>query len=657
MASLYSPQVKSFNKGRSEISTGDYHRYGSAKSPIDSERGTHSMYDHASLPALNQSADGRQRRKANAILTFYQSLSWTLGFKEKYSLLLFIVFGGALLGFCLARAYMMNTRIMREQTTPGDFRWFDQKMYKTPYFWHIYTTIIGGFIVGAQFLPVIRRQYILLHRMNGYLVVLLLIPGNIAGSIVARRSFGGEINQQSAYYLLGIMITFSMLMGLINVKKDTRTHRRWMLSMAQPLPHYYQSGLQAYTGGVVYFASPILPRPMILIARAIITKIGSYWSVWRCDEVLYVLQSTESLSQLFPQCAASGTDPSNNTLSVAVHASNHEGDLGKSSAARLVHGMCLWISMIICVLGVEIYCRSAWMQTQTRTLNVLTRIFGLVSFQGSPSNETTSSLQKNSKEDGHVSISPRIPIFNARLFALSDRVNYIVGDIIVVWRAWILFPGNLKIKMLLVLCLIASCGVFINGGRVIAYELKNLDASVPATNVLILAMPLFFTNLVVTVLIGYKTWMYQQDIRKNLINTSGSGPRLQKILLLLIESGMIYCILWMLDGLLGFSSTSSSISTRVLGSAMPNLAGIYPNLIILIAMLEYTQPANLEETSLSQSLRFATSASESESTSSSGRVRLRDSSIRVGSRRAREGGWESDGTNVVTNSAVEEENC
>jgi len=55
--------------------------------------------------------------------------------------------------------------------------------------------------------------------------MILLIPGNIAGAIVSRHSFGGEVNQQIGYYLLGIMIVVSMLIGYSNVKKDTRKHR------------------------------------------------------------------------------------------------------------------------------------------------------------------------------------------------------------------------------------------------------------------------------------------------------------------------------------------------------------------------------------------------------------------------------------------------
>jgi hypothetical protein len=66
---------------------------------------------------------------------------------------------------------------------------------------------------------------------SGYGVSFCLIVGNISGSIIARRSFGGELNVQSGYYTLGIMVVFAGLMGLYNVKKDTRRHRKWMLRM------------------------------------------------------------------------------------------------------------------------------------------------------------------------------------------------------------------------------------------------------------------------------------------------------------------------------------------------------------------------------------------------------------------------------------------
>ncbi|KAF8826953.1 hypothetical protein HHX47_DHR5000573 [Lentinula edodes] len=257
--------------------------------------------------------------RQNRLLNVYQSLSWIFGFKEKFSLILFFVCGGALLGFCLARAYMMNGKIMREQTVPGEFRWFNLKTYRINYIIHIYLSIVGGILVGLQFLPTIRRKSVLWHRINGYTCIILLIIGNVSGGIISRRAFGGEINAQTAYYILAIMLIFSALMGYRNVKRNTRNHRKWMLR------------------SVVYFSVVITARLIMLASRLIISNIGTYYSLWRCDEVFFVLQDEDTLVQRFAQCASS--TPSDNGLYVPVHASVHEGKLGTASAVRVVQGM------------------------------------------------------------------------------------------------------------------------------------------------------------------------------------------------------------------------------------------------------------------------------------------------------------------------------
>ncbi|KAJ3779001.1 hypothetical protein FB446DRAFT_711779 [Lentinula raphanica] len=300
-----------------------------------------STYRDPSTYEPSKLVEGRSRigqDRQNRFLTFYRSLSWMVGFKEKYSLILFFVCGGALLGFCLARAYMMNGKIMRAQTVPGEFRWFNLNIYRINYIIHIYLSIVGGILVGLQFLPNIRRKSVLLHRINGYTCILLLIIGNVCGGIISRRSFGGEINAQSAYYILAIMLIFAALMGYYNVKRNTRAHRKWMLR------------------SVVYFSVVITARLIMMAARLIISNIGTYYSLWRCDEVFFVLKDANALVQQFPQCSSS--DPSNNGLYVAVHASIYEGKLGLAAAVRVVQGMALWIATIIHMALVEIYIRS-----------------------------------------------------------------------------------------------------------------------------------------------------------------------------------------------------------------------------------------------------------------------------------------------------------
>ncbi|KAJ6589624.1 hypothetical protein B0H19DRAFT_924030, partial [Mycena capillaripes] len=180
----------------------------------------------------------------------------------------------------------------------------------------------------------------------GYGVLTCLVVGNISGAIIGRRSFGGELNVQSGYYVLGLMIVFSGLIGISYVKRDTRRHRKWMLRM------------------VVYFSATISARLMMLAAARIITMIGTYYSIWRCDEVLNVLEDLQLVQSAYPQCVAAGNNLAQ--VSVAVHASTNEGPLYSASALRAVHGMALWIATLIHVVAVEFYIQKTEATNQVR---------------------------------------------------------------------------------------------------------------------------------------------------------------------------------------------------------------------------------------------------------------------------------------------------
>ncbi|KAJ7364730.1 hypothetical protein DFH08DRAFT_799044 [Mycena albidolilacea] len=234
----------------------------------------------------------------------------------------------------------------------GEWFWFNQPTYKVNLFIHIYlstckspslclpglTRAVGGIGAVFQFIPAIRRRKVIVHRLNGYSVLTCLIVGNICGGIVGRRSFGGELNVQSGYYVMGLLVVVAALLGIYYVKKDTRRHRRWMLRM------------------VVYFAATISARLIMLAAARIITIVDTYYSVWRCDEVLNLLTDMETVGDLYPQCAAAGTNAAH--IWVAVHSSTHGGPLNYASALRAVHGMALWISTIIHAVAVEFYVRA-----------------------------------------------------------------------------------------------------------------------------------------------------------------------------------------------------------------------------------------------------------------------------------------------------------
>ncbi|KAG7441523.1 uncharacterized protein BT62DRAFT_908001 [Guyanagaster necrorhizus] len=208
------------------------------------------------VPPPHAVTEPRQKFGASVYLT----TSSIVGFKERFSLLFFIIFGGALAGYCLHGARTMNFALMKKYSA-SEWFWFGKEPFKANYALHIYTAVIGGIFSLFQFLPAIRRHAILVHRLNGYFVLILLVPSNVCGAIIGYRAFGGEVNSQSVYYTLGILSAGCLIMGLSNVKKNTREHRKWMLR------------------GVVIFSVVITTRLMALAAEQIVTDIGNYYTV------------------------------------------------------------------------------------------------------------------------------------------------------------------------------------------------------------------------------------------------------------------------------------------------------------------------------------------------------------------------------------------
>jgi len=286
-----------------------------------------------------------KRSRCERFTDFYAAATWAFGFREKYSLALLLFFGGALIGFCLARSPMMSPARFREKTVAGEWFWYRQPLYKPSAFIHIYLSTISGIFSVLQFIPGIRRRAVIWHRINGYLTLALLIPSTICGAIMARRAYGGELNVQTAWYFLTLMIIFSALFGFMNVKKHTRKHRKWMLRT------------------VTYTAVPLTARLAVMSANRIINDIGTYYAIWRCDQMLFVLKSMDTLTQKFPPCAEAGNL---SNLYAAVRAGSHDSPLGPASSFRVTRGMVLWVSILIHMIGVEFYIRKTEHANQFR---------------------------------------------------------------------------------------------------------------------------------------------------------------------------------------------------------------------------------------------------------------------------------------------------
>lgn len=81
-----------------------------------------------------------------------------------------------------------------------------------------------------QFVPIIRHKLILFHRINGYIIITLVLISNAGALMIARRSFGGALGTQAAVGLLVIGTTVAIAMAYYNIKRlQIDQHRAWML--------------------------------------------------------------------------------------------------------------------------------------------------------------------------------------------------------------------------------------------------------------------------------------------------------------------------------------------------------------------------------------------------------------------------------------------
>jgi uncharacterized membrane protein len=171
---------------------------------------------------------------------FLERIYKPLGFTKVYNFVLFVLLVGALMGFTLARlSYFNLTGILCRpdgdpraitNATPGECYYLLRNPYMTGMIVHLAAILPASFLACFQFVPKIRHKVILIHRMNGYTIIVLSILATAGALVIARHSFGGGLDSQAAIGFLAIIFLLSNLMAYINVKRlQIEQHRAWML--------------------------------------------------------------------------------------------------------------------------------------------------------------------------------------------------------------------------------------------------------------------------------------------------------------------------------------------------------------------------------------------------------------------------------------------
>ncbi|KIK56344.1 hypothetical protein GYMLUDRAFT_817257 [Collybiopsis luxurians FD-317 M1] len=185
--------------------------------------------------------------------------------------------------------------------------------------------------------------------------------------------------------------------------------------------------------------------------------------------------------------------------------------------------------------------------------------------------------------------------------AIFTRVNFVLSDWIVVWRCWILWDGVMLPRLFLAICIIGSTVAAIISGALTIRNDIVFGSAHPGPQTLILIVPLVITNICSTSLVGYKAWQHRQFMKENLGRETKS-TQAGKVLILLVESGAMYCLLGILavvsEEMLEYKTTTSGLGRAILSSLPPYLTGIYPTAVILLVTLEKSQKGAFERTNV-----------------------------------------------------------
>ncbi|KAJ7494302.1 hypothetical protein B0H11DRAFT_1910903 [Mycena galericulata] len=126
------------------------------------------------------------------------------------------------------------------------------------------------------------------------------------------------------------------------------------------------------------------------------------------------------------------------------------------------------------------------------------------------------------------------------------RFTYFLSDVIVVWRAWVIWQNNRLVHAGLAICILAT------GVTSLTLAVFNTKSQFEGarytrnTQNFLGTFGLLFTNAVCTLLISWKLWYYRRNIKKYINRPGGDSTKVESILILLMETGGLYCVFWIL---------------------------------------------------------------------------------------------------------------
>jgi uncharacterized membrane protein len=263
-----------------------------------------------------------------------------LGFKKSYNATLFCIFAPFLLLFTLERLKCLSVEgVWAKQISPGEWYWYHKGRERIGISVHLGAILPCGALTVLQFVPAIRQRMPTFHRINGRIILMLLLVANVGALMIARHAFGGTIETQTGTGFLVIITTIGGALAWYNIKRlQLDQHRAWMLR-------------------TMFYMGSIITMRMILVSGAlIISQIDEYRNIWSCEQIEWTwnfLQAGDYL-QSYPQCA-NQSGLSTGYVPVLANIANVKDPAQLGTSLQIPFGMAIWLAIIVHVIGVEIY--------------------------------------------------------------------------------------------------------------------------------------------------------------------------------------------------------------------------------------------------------------------------------------------------------------
>jgi len=191
-------------------------------------------------------------------------------------------------------------------------------------------------------------------------------------------------------------------------------------------------------------------------------------------------------------------------------------------------------------------------------------------------------------------------LWSARRTSITTAVGatlvcaiYIMSIVVCAWRAAVLWKYDRRVVAVLVFFIL---GTIAAAGSDLSLSLHPLlrnpsnppsqagsSAILNGTRSLILVLPALATNILSTLLIGTQAWRKRRTLINDL-NDYSTAIRAEKIFALVVESGFVYCCVWILYLISAFHVFPKP-GFAVMDAVLPYVSGLYPTVIVIFVVL------------------------------------------------------------------------